>query len=248
MPTASRILTRRRSPGTTSSSIQSVERVSPCARREPPETVLTYHGSGVLAADPHFTREAFAPYDEEAKRAGLEIERAVVLDATVGSAGPGTTLDLSGPLPAGASAVEVTGSWLGSWLGICAHDVDSDHRCDLEEEDRCEIVVFDPGSRHAIRVLVRDVPEFGGEATFTGSLRRAERVVDAAKQAEGIEFGDLDLDLDLDVSDRYVLDDASGPGSAPLAFALAVLQFAVAGVIVVGVASGYRISRQSPTT
>lgn len=207
----------------------------------PPEALLTYRVSGLLRADPRYVREVYAPYDEGATRAGLKIESALVLDASAGAAGPRTTLDLSGPLPAGGSPVEVTGSWLGSYLGICGRDLGRDQRCDPGEEDRYEIVVFDRTSRHAIRVLVRDVPEFGGEATFTGSLHRAERIVDEAKTADGNAFSDLDLR----VSDRYVLEEAGSPASAPLAFALAVLLFAVAGVIVIGLASGYLVYRRS---
>jgi hypothetical protein len=207
----------------------------------PPEALLTYRVSGLLRADPGYAREVYAPYDEGATRAGLKIEGALVLDASAGMAGPRTTVDLSGPLPAGGSPVEVTGAWLGSYLGICGRGLGPDQRCDPGEEDRYEIVVFDPTSRRAIRVLVRDVPEFGGEATFTGSLHRAERIVEEAKTAEGNTFSELDLH----VSDRYVLEDAQPPASAPLAFALAVLLFAVAGVIVIGLASGYLIYRRT---
>ena len=52
--------------------------------------------------------------------------------------------------------------------------------------------------------------------------------------------------LDLHISDRYVLDEAVAGGSAPLAFGLAGLVAALAGVILVGLAGGYLIYRRSP--
>ena len=59
--------------------------------------------------------------------------------------------------------------------------------------------------------------------------------MDDAKTADGFDFGSLDIV----VSDRYVLDEAVPPGSAPLAFVLAIGLPALAGVILVG--SGRRL-------
>ena len=94
------------------------------------------------------------------------------------------------------------------------------------------------GARRAIRVLLRDEPEFT-EASLTGVLRREERAVDDAKTAD-----DFDASLDIDISDRYVLDERRPPGSAPLAFVLAA---ATPGwpCILVGLAGGYLIYRRS---
>ena len=89
--------------------------------------------------------------------------------------------------------------------------------CDFDEQDLFEVLVFDRASRHAIRVLVRDYPEFTEEATMTGLLRREERAVDDARLGAPYDFDTLDLDI----SDRYVLDEQAAAGSAPLAFALA---------------------------
>jgi hypothetical protein len=90
-------------------------------------------------------------------------------------------------------------------------------------------------------VLVRDFPEFTEDAVLTGELRREERAVDAAKLANGSDFRSLDLA----VSDRYVLDDATAPASAPLAFGLAAALVTLAAVILVGFAGGYLIYRRS---
>jgi hypothetical protein len=101
--------------------------------------------------------------------------------------------------------------------------------------------VFDPTSRHAIRVLIRAVPEFTEATDLTGLLRREERAVDDARTGAQDDFRTLDLA----VSDRYVLEDAAAAGSAPLTFALAGLVAAVAGAILVGWAGGYLIYRRS---
>lgn len=207
----------------------------------PPEAVLTFRGSGILVAGAHYTRESYAPYEAEAARVGLQIEKAVVLDATAALAGPGTLVDLARRLPSGGTSAEVSGAWLGSYVGVCTDDPDLDGVCDPDEEDQYEILIFDRVSRHAIRVLVNDIPEFSAASTITGSLRRAERAVDAAKQAVGMDLASLDLN----VSDRYVLEEAGGPGSAPLAFALAGGLFALAAVILVGLAGGYLIYQRS---
>jgi hypothetical protein len=102
------------------------------------------------------------------------------------------------------------------------------------------VLVFDRVSRHAIRVLVRDLPEFTGEADMTGLLRREERAVDEARTGAQYDFRTLDLR----VSDRYILDDVAA-GTAPLTFALAGLVAVLAGAILVGWAGGYLIYRRS---
>lgn len=207
----------------------------------PPEAVFTFRGTGILINEPRYTREAYPPYDDEARRAGLRIEPAIVLDTSTGLVGPLPPVDLAGPLPPTGSSVEVSGSRLGSYVGVCSQDPDLDRECDPDEENLYEILVFERVSRHAIRVLVRELPEFTEEATITGQLRREERAVDAARTAEGYDFGELDLV----VSDRYILDDATAPGNAPLAFGLAAALVALAAVILVGLAGGYLIYRRS---
>ena len=207
----------------------------------PPESLFTFRGSGVLIDSPAYARESFDPYDDDAQRAGLSIEPTVVLDTTTSSAGAPTPLDLAGALPATGTSVDLTGARLGSWVGVCQHDPSIDPACPSDEQDLFEILVFDRASRHAIRVLVRDVPEFTADADLTGLLRRQERAVDDARTGAQSDFGALDLT----VSDRYVLDEAVAAGTAPLTFALAGLVAAVAGVILVGWAGGYLIYRRS---
>lgn len=207
----------------------------------PPESLFTFHGSGVLIDAPAYARESFDPYDDDAQRAGLSIEPSVVLDTTNGFAGAPTALDLSGTLPPTGTTVELSGARLGPYIGVCRHDPSIDSSCPSDEQDLFEVLVFDRASRHAIRVLVRDLPEFTDEAALTGLLRREERAVDDARTGAQVEFSALDLT----VSDRYVLDDAAAAGSAPLTFALAGLVAAVAGVILVGWAGGYLIYRRS---
>ena len=150
-------------------------------------------------------------------------------------------LDLAGTLPPTGTTVELSGARLGSYVGVCRHDPSIDPSCPSDEQDLFEVLVFDRASRHAIRVLVRDLPEFTGDADLTGLLRREERAVDDARTGAQVDFSALDLT----VSDRYVLDEAAAAGTAPLTFALAGLVAAVAGVILVGWAGGYLIYRRS---
>jgi hypothetical protein len=207
----------------------------------PPESLFTFHGSGVLVDAPAYARESFDPYDDDAHRAGLSIEPALLLDTTNGSSGSPAPLDLAGVLPATGTSVDLSGARLGSWVAVCRHDPSIDPSCPSDEQDGYEILVFDKASRHAIRVLVRDLPEFTADADLTGLLRREERAVDDARTGAQSDFSALDLT----VSDRYVLDEAVAAGTAPLTFALAGLVAAVAGVILVGWAGGYLIYRRS---
>ncbi len=207
----------------------------------PPEALFTFRGTGILISEPHYPREVYEEYDDEASRAELAIEPGVVLDTTNGLVGARTLIDLNDPLPRAGTPVELTGARLGSFVAVCTHDPNEDRVCAPDEQDVFEIVVFDRASRHAIRVLVREFPEFTQETTLTGLLRREERAVDAARTGAQYDFGSLDLD----VSDRYVLDEATAAGSAPLAFGLATVLAALAGVILVGLAGGYLIYRRS---
>jgi hypothetical protein len=207
----------------------------------PPESLFTFRGSGVLIDPPTYARESFDPYDDDAQRAGLSIEPGVVLDTTKSSTAAPTPLDMTGTLPPTGTTVELSGARLGSYIGVCRHDPGADSACPSDEQDLYEVVVFDRVSRHAIRVLVRDLPEFTGDADLTGLLRRDERAVDDARAGVQVDFRALDLT----VSDRYVLDEAVAAGTAPLTFALAGLVAALAGVILVGWAGGYLIYRRS---
>jgi hypothetical protein len=208
----------------------------------PPAAVFRFRGTGVLIADPRYPSEAYPAYAEEASRLGLAIEPALVLDTTVSrQTFDGAPLDLARPLPDAGTIVEVSGSRLGSYLAVCRRDRDRDKACDPDEEDIFELLVFDRASRHAIRVLVHEVPEFTYDATITGQLRREERAVDGAKSTVGLDLRELGLV----VSDRFVLDDGTPPGNASLAFALAGLLAAVAGIILIGLAGGYVIYRRS---
>jgi hypothetical protein len=207
----------------------------------PPEAVFRFSGNGTLIREPNYPREAYSGYADEANRVGLEIEPALVLDTTNGQARPGTVVDLAAPLPEAGTVVEVSGARLGSYVGVCRHDSDSDRACDPAEEDMFEVLVFDRATRHAIRVFVAELPEFTADATITGQLRREERAVDDAKANAGLDFSDLGLV----VSDRYILDDGAAAGSATLAFALAGLLAGLAGIILIGLAGGYLIYRRS---
>lgn len=210
----------------------------------PPEAFFTFRGAGVLTDISQYTREAVGEYEREAIRAGLTIEPDVVLDTTNGSGRAPTTLDLAGPMPPTGTSVELTGARLGSFVGICWHEPVVDPNCYSDDQDSFEVLVYDRTSRHAIRVLVRDLPEFTEEADLTGLLRREERAVDDAKTGAPYDMATLDLEI----SDRYILDEAAAAGSAPLAFGLAGLVAALAGVILVGLAGGYLIYRRSDTS
>jgi hypothetical protein len=207
----------------------------------PPESLFTFHGSGVLIDEPAYARESFDPYDDDAQRAGLSIEAGVVVDTTNASAAVPAVLDLAGTLPPTGTTVELSGARLGSYIGVCRHDPSVDSSCPSDQQDLFEVLVFDRASRHAIRVLVRDLPEFTDDADLTGLLRREERAVDDARSGAQTDFDALDLT----VSDRYVLDEAVAGGTAPLTFALAGLVAALAGVILIGWAGGYLIYRRT---
>jgi hypothetical protein len=207
----------------------------------PPEALFTFRGDGVLIDDPLYSREIYEEYDDAATRAGLTIVPAVVLDTTNGQVGTRRQIELGDPLPRVGTPIDLTGSRLGSFAAVCTHDPNLNGVCDPDEQDLFEMVVFDRASRHAIRVLVRDFPEFTEDATLTGLLRREERAVDDARTGALYDFDTLDLD----VSDRYVLDETAAGGTASLAFGLAGAIAALAGVILVGLAGGYLIYRRS---
>jgi hypothetical protein len=206
----------------------------------PPAAIYTYQGDGVLIGDPGYLTEDYPRFALEAEQAGLHIDATRFVDATSTVAGKPTPLDLAAPLPPTGTSVSISGSWLGSYILACTADPDRNRKCDPDEQDVVEILVFEPGSKHAVGVFLRDPPEFS-DATLTGLLRREERSVDDAKTTEGLRFGDLDLA----VSDRYILDDGAGPGSATLAFALAGLLASLAGIILIGLAGGYLVYRRS---
>jgi hypothetical protein len=208
--------------------------------KRPPADVFTFSARGyVLRHDPHFLTAARTDLEEEAKEAGLTYDPDIIIDTVRGAPPSAGTLDLAGPIPAGGTPVVVSGSRLGTWLGVCG-EVRADAKvCDPSEEDQVEILVFEPVSRHAVRVLAAEPPEFS-DASMTGLLRRDERAVDDALSTQGLDFEDYDLD----VSDRYILDDGVAPRSAPLAFLAAAVLIVVAGIIIVGLAGGYLIYRR----
>jgi len=205
----------------------------------PPSDVYRFHGSGVLIRDPKFVTEDYAPFTEETDHAGLQVDPALVLDMTAGTVGAMVPLDLAGTIPPPGTPVDLAGSRTSAYVGVCTKDTNQDGRCDPDEQNEYEIVVFDPATRRGIRVLTRIVPEFSA-ATLTGMLRREERAVDDALTTEGLEFGDLDLVI----SQRYILDDAAKPAGAPIAYGLALALTLVAGAILVGLAGGYLIYRR----
>jgi hypothetical protein len=205
----------------------------------PPSEVYTFMGTGRVIDDPRFATADRTSVDNEARAADLQIDSERLIDATVSVSAPGDPIDLAADLPAAGTEVLISGSRLGSWLAVCTQDRYSTGACDPSEQDRYEVIVFDPVSKNAVRVLVPDLPEFTG-ARMTGLLRREERAVDHAVTTNGLGFDDLDLE----VSDRYILEEGAGPGSAPLAFVLAAVLVAVAGIIIVGLAGGYLIYRR----
>ncbi|HEX6867324.1 MAG TPA: hypothetical protein VF119_00900 [Candidatus Limnocylindrales bacterium] len=220
--------------------------VDPEARRgvtvrstRPPGSILTFRGEGIVIDDPGYPADDDPWYVDEVAAAGLQVDPAIVIDATH-AVGETVPLDLAAGAPGVGTAVAISGPRTGAYLPICTHDDDRNATCDEDEVDRVEIAVFDPASKRAIRVLLRDPPEFA-DASLTGVLRREERAVDDAKRADGFDFGALGIV----VSDRYVLDEAVPPGGAPLAFVLAFGLTALAGIILVGLAGGYLIYRRS---
>ena len=204
-----------------------------------PAEIFTYRGRGILIADPKDRTEEYGPFDDEIARAGITVDPEVVLDTTI-AVGEPVAVGPAGPFPASGTAVELSGARTGSYLAVCSVDSDRNGRCDADDQDRYEIVAFDPATRHGIRVLVRQPPAFS-DATVTGLLRREERAVDDAQTSQGFDF----TELGLQVSDRYLLDEVVPPGSAPLAYVLALGCLALAGTILVGLAGGYLIYRRS---
>ncbi|MFL5676772.1 MAG: hypothetical protein ACJ77X_03945 [Chloroflexota bacterium] len=205
-----------------------------------PASILTFQGAGLVVRDPHdAVSNDDGWFDREVAAEGLDVDSRIVIDTThaVGATVP---LDLASGVPSDGTAVDVVGSRTGAYRLVCGTDRDRDHVCDDEEIDGAEVAVFDPTSRHAVLVLLRDVPEFSS-ATLTGLLRREERSVDDARTTYGTDFSDLDID----VSARYVLDERVAPGTAPLAFVLALVLVVVGTMILAGLAGGYLIYRRS---
>lgn len=206
----------------------------------PPADVFTFQARGyVMMGDPHYLTSDRSDLEREVGQAGVSIDPDTFIDTSLGGPASAIPIDFAGAVPARGTSVVVAGSRLGSWAAICTEDWNRNHVCDADEEDQYEIVVFDPLTRHAVRVYVADLPEFT-DATMSGLLRREERAVDDARTTEGFEFGELDLV----VSDRYILEDGAEPGSAPLAFVLAVACVVIAAIILVGLAGGYLVYRK----
>ena len=205
----------------------------------PPSEIFTYFGTGTVIDDPHLRVDDRIDLDREAESARLEIDPDRVIDATGPRDETAGRLDLAAGTPAVGTSVRLDGPRLGSWADACSTDADHDGRCDASEEDSYEIVMLDAATRRAVRVLVPEIPEFTA-ATMTGLLRREERAVDDARTTEGLDFDGFDLT----VSDRFILDDGAGPGSATLAFVAAGVALGLAGVILVGLAGGYLVYRR----
>jgi hypothetical protein len=204
-----------------------------------PAEIYTFSGTGRVVENPHFRTYDRRALDREVAAEGLELDTERVIDATSLANRAQDTLDLTAGPPAIGSLVRFDGPRLGSWTAVCPEDPDHDGVCDLAEQESYEIVILDPVTRRAIRVLTADLPEFTG-VTMTGVLRREERAVDEALTTEGLDFDDLGLT----VSDRFILDDGAGPGSATLAFVAAGVALGLAGVILVGLAGGYLVYRR----
>lgn len=204
-----------------------------------PASVFRFEGSGIVIPDPGYPVEEEPWFDAEVKATGLDVDPTTIIDAT-GAVGETVPVDLGAGLPSVGTAVAVAGSRTGGYRTLCTHDLDGDGVCDREEVDRLELAVFDPTSKRAVRVLLRERPEFS-TASLTGLLRREERAVDDARSTKGLDFGAMDIV----VSNRYILDDAAPPAAAPLAFVLALALAAVAGTILVGLAGGYLIYRRA---
>ncbi len=192
----------------------------------PPTSIFRYHGSGIVKPEPYDLVDPDPSYDAEVTSAGLHVDPTTIIDATAaGATAQGTIrFDLAGPLPSAGTAVDVSGSRTGGYRLLCSHDLDRDGTCDQDEIDRVEIAVFDPATKRGVRVLLDEPPAFS-EASLTGELRRDERAVDDARSTKGFDFEALRIG----VSDRYVLDDAVPPATAPLAFVLAFVLAVVAG-------------------
>ena len=205
-----------------------------------PSSILRFDGAGVIAPVPGATvADDDGWFDGEVAAAGLSLDPTVVIDAT-GATGSSVPIDLGAGAPANGTAVEVTAARTGAYRALCTTDPDRDRVCDDAEIDRFEVAVFDPGSKRGMLVLLRDLPELSS-ASLTGLLHREERAVDDALTTEGLDFEDFDVD----VSARYILDENMAPGSAPLAFVVALALVGVATTILVGLAGGYLIYRRS---
>src|SRR3954453_1059551 len=206
-----------------------------------PASILTFQGSGLVVPDPH---DAISNddgwFDGEIAAEGLTVDPRIVIDPT-SAVGGTVAFDPASSVPSDGTAVDVAGSRTGAYRLVCRTDRDRDHVCDDEEIDGAEVAVFDPTSKRAVLVLLRDVPEFS-PASLTGLLRREERSVDDARTTYGTDFKDLDID----VSAGYVLDERVAPGAAPLAFLLALLLVVIGTIILAGLAGGYLIYRRSP--
>lgn len=221
--------------------------VDPARRRgltvrstRPPSAIFTASIRGVVIDEPAYVEQDVRRFAYPTKELGLTLEATKAIDARGAPDGTAAALDLNGPLPADGSLVAVSGSRLVQYLAACSGDADGDKKCDPNEVDYYDIVVYDPVGKHAITILTDASPVFQ-PTTMTGLVRRDERAVDEARIDDGRDF----IDLGLLVSEHYLLDEGMGPSSAPLAFGLAAVLGAVGGLILIGLAGGYLIYRRS---
>ena len=124
--------------------------VDPDARRgvtvrstRSPGSIFTFHGQGIVIDDPAYPADDDPWYTDEVAAAGLQVDPALIIDATH-AVGETVPLDLAAGAPGPGTAVAIDGSRTGAYLAVCTHDDDGDNACDDDEVDRVEIAVFDP--------------------------------------------------------------------------------------------------------
>jgi hypothetical protein len=222
--------------------------VDPTARRgitvrseRPPSKAFTSRLRGVIVEDPEYVADDIEYFKADTEALGLTLEPKVYIDASDTSAEPVQPLDLGAPAPADGTTVEISGSRLVDYLGVCL-DGAANEECETSDADAFDVIVYDPVSKHAITVLTRTSPAFT-ETTLSGMLSRNERAVEDAEGSGTVDVGDLRLE----VSPHYVLDEGTTPPDTILAFLLAGALTMLGGAILIGSVGGYVVFRGIPS-
>ena len=190
--TASRMPTRTSTRGTTGSSTAADRSGVTVRSKRPPSELFTFSARGyVLSGEPRFLTSDRSDLEAEAKAAGLTYDSKIVIDTVRRAPATAKPFDLAGRDPGRVptrSSCRDRGWAHGSG---CAPDREPTTTSAIPpRRTRYEILVFEPVSRHAVRVLVAELPEFS-DATITGLLRREERAVDDARNIVGLDFDEL---------------------------------------------------------
>jgi hypothetical protein len=208
--------------------------------RRSPDEMFHFETSGVVYRDAEYVKEDAEELKDYIAEAGVELDPAVVIDATAGlGASDPVAYDWASP-PVDETVVKVGGTHLGD-LATCLDDPNDNGQCDDAELNASDVVIYDPATKHAV-VVVTQAQQDTLPMTLTGMLRRDTKAVNDAQTPEDPRFKFADLEIN--VSDQYLLEEGGKPLSAPLAYASAVALAVFALVVLIGWRIGYVVYRR----